>query len=143
MSRPVVDLPQPDSPTRPSEPPRGTSNETPSTACTWPIVRRTSPEDFTGKYIFRLSTVSIGSASGSSAVATWPVLGELVEVQRLVDDLVVVHDVDVVASRSRSPVSAALAPTSLGVDPHLGVGVLGHRVSSTRSGAISGSTSVW
>ena len=34
ISRPVVDLPQPDSPTSPSEPPSTTSNDTPSTACT-------------------------------------------------------------------------------------------------------------
>ena len=31
MSRPVVDLPQPDSPTRPSDPPFGTSKEMPYT----------------------------------------------------------------------------------------------------------------
>ena len=142
MSRPVVDLPQPDSPTRPSEPPRGTSNDTPSTACTWPTVLRTSPEDFTGKYIFRLSTVMIGSASGSSAVAAWPVLGELVEVQRLVDDLVVVHDVDVVVGQVALTRLRRVGADLTGVDPHLGVGVLAHRVSSARSGAISGRTSV-
>jgi hypothetical protein len=34
MSWPVVDLPQPDSPTSPSEPPLGIWKETPSTACT-------------------------------------------------------------------------------------------------------------
>ena len=69
ISRPVVDLPQPDSPTSPSEPPSTTSKETPSTAWTWPTVRWMSPLDFTGKYIRRLSTVSSGFASSGASVA--------------------------------------------------------------------------
>ena len=36
---PRVNLPHPDSPTSPSEPPSTTSNEIPSTACTLPTVR--------------------------------------------------------------------------------------------------------
>ncbi len=67
ISRPVVDLPQPDSPTSPREPPSGTWNETPSTACTWPTVRRMTPDDFTGKYILRLSTSRTGLAEGEDS----------------------------------------------------------------------------
>ena len=138
MSRPVVDLPQPDSPTRPSEPPSGTWKEMPSTAWTWPMVRRRRPDDFTGKYILRFSTSSTGGRVG-------------------------VEPAGDVARRSRSAVMRSLslpyaswssapqvALTGLrGVGAHLGglelgtdVGVLGHRISSTRSGAISGRTSV-
>ena len=40
-SRAVVDLPQPDSPTRPNVSPRLTSKEIPSTACTAPRLRLT------------------------------------------------------------------------------------------------------
>ena len=39
IARPVVDLPQPDSPTRPSVSPRFMVNETPSTARTSPMWR--------------------------------------------------------------------------------------------------------
>src|SRR4051812_8194112 len=56
MSRPVVVLPHPDSPTRPREPPLASANETPSTACTLATVRRITPPDFTGKYFVRLRT---------------------------------------------------------------------------------------
>ena len=41
--RPVVDLPQPDSPTRPRVSPAATSKLTPSTACTWSTTRDSSP----------------------------------------------------------------------------------------------------
>jgi hypothetical protein len=40
----------------------------PSTAWTWPMVRRMIPEFFTGKYIRRLSTVRIGLAEKSALV---------------------------------------------------------------------------
>ena len=52
MVRPSVDLPQPDSPTRPSVRPASTRKATPSTARTWPIVRRSRGER-TGKYVLR------------------------------------------------------------------------------------------
>ena len=45
-------------------------NETPSTACTWPTVRRMMPDDFTGKYIRRSSTrrsVSDRARSGNAS----------------------------------------------------------------------------
>ncbi|MEY9756203.1 hypothetical protein ABIE73_003598 [Bradyrhizobium yuanmingense] len=41
--RATVDLPQPDSPTRPSVSPVPSANETPSTACTVPTCRRNTP----------------------------------------------------------------------------------------------------
>src|SRR5215216_3490504 len=57
MARPVVDLPHPDSPTRPSVSPGLTWNEMPSTAwtaptCFWKMIPRVS-----GKCITRLLTV--------------------------------------------------------------------------------------
>ena len=137
MSRPVVDLPQPDSPTRPREPPRGTWKETPSTACTWPMVRRRRPDDFTGKYILRSSTSSTAGASGSSRLATWPVV--VVGGMRISWSLYASWgSVDQVALAGLGGVGADLGGLDLGSD----VGVLGHRISSTRSGAISGRTSV-
>ncbi len=57
MVRPSVDLPQPDSPTRPSVRPASTRKPTPSTARTWPIVRRSRGER-TGKYVLRSCTSS-------------------------------------------------------------------------------------
>jgi hypothetical protein len=45
MQRPVVDLPQPDSPTSPSVSPLPMSKLTPSTACTWSTVRLKNPPD--------------------------------------------------------------------------------------------------
>src|ERR1041384_7867390 len=53
--RPTVVLPQPLSPTRPSVSPAPMAKLTPSTAWTWPTVRRRSPFR-TGKYVFRSST---------------------------------------------------------------------------------------
>src|SRR3954447_137478 len=53
IRRPVVVLPQPDSPTRPRDWPFFSSNETPSTAWTWATVRRITPPDLTGKYFLR------------------------------------------------------------------------------------------
>src|SRR2546422_259022 len=56
MARPVVLLPQPDSPTRPRVSPRRTSNDTPSTAFTLPTWRRTTAPAITGKWTFRSVT---------------------------------------------------------------------------------------
>src|SRR5215510_15024825 len=61
--RPSVDLPQPDSPTRPRVSPALISRSTPSTACTWPTVRCSTPEA-TGNHILR----SVTATSGSLAV---------------------------------------------------------------------------
>ena len=67
-ARPNVDLPQPDSPTRPSVVPRRTSRSMPSTARTWPTVRcRTMPERI-GKWTSSPRTSSRTSPSGRSAV---------------------------------------------------------------------------
>ncbi len=56
MARPVVLLPQPDSPTRPRVSPRRTSNDTPSTAFTLPTWRRMTAPAITGKWTFRSLT---------------------------------------------------------------------------------------
>ena len=61
--RPSVDLPQPDSPTRPTVSPRRTSRSTPSTAWSWPVVRLRKP-CLTGKYFLRPRT-----AAGASPIA--------------------------------------------------------------------------
>src|SRR4051794_9421992 len=53
--RPNVVLPQPDSPTSPSVSPRRIWTLTPSTAWTWPIVRRRKPPRI-GKYFLRFVT---------------------------------------------------------------------------------------
>ena len=77
-SRPVVDLPQPDSPTRPSVSPRLTSNDTPSTACTAPTcLRKISPE-VSGKCLTRsrisysVSPPPACAAARDSSVAAAP-----------------------------------------------------------------------
>src|SRR6266404_5422089 len=57
-ARPVVDLPQPDSPTSPSVSPRLTVKDTPSTAFTVATCRRTTMPELIGKWIFRSSTCS-------------------------------------------------------------------------------------
>ena len=53
MQRPSVDLPQPDSPTRPSVSPSATLSVTSSTACTRATSRESTPFRI-GKYFFRL-----------------------------------------------------------------------------------------
>src|SRR5450432_3609571 len=58
--RPVVDLPQPDSPTSPSVSPRMSSKLTPATACTWSVSRPNSPL-LTGKFFTRSLTRPNGS----------------------------------------------------------------------------------
>src|SRR3989442_11390720 len=63
MLRPRVDLPQPDSPTRPSVSPCRISRSTPSPARTWGTVLCMSP-DVIGNQVFKPRT----STSGSSAV---------------------------------------------------------------------------
>src|ERR687890_1761272 len=49
----TVDLPQPDSPTRPTVSPRCMVRSTPSTARTWPMVRLKTIPWVSGKYFFR------------------------------------------------------------------------------------------
>ena len=71
MARPVVDLPQPDSPTNPSVSPRATLKLTPSTAFTVPTCLRRIAPAVIGKWIFRpstLRTVSGRTASDCEAV---------------------------------------------------------------------------
>src|SRR5256885_657792 len=58
--RPRVDLPHPDSPTRPTVSPALISRSTPSTAWTWPTVRWRIP-DATGNHVFRSLTETSGS----------------------------------------------------------------------------------
>src|SRR2546428_8746110 len=65
MQRPVVVLPQPLSPTRPSTSPGSTEKLTPSTAFTVPKVRDSNPF-LIGKCFFRPSIWSRGSATGRS-----------------------------------------------------------------------------
>ena len=60
ISRAVVDLPQPDSPTMPSVSPRRTLSVTSSTACTSPALRENTPEA-TGKRLVSPSTSISGS----------------------------------------------------------------------------------
>src|SRR5258705_2105209 len=59
--RPTVDLPQPDSPTRPSVSPANMSNETPSTA------RTTSSVPSTGKCFTKPRTLTSVSTSGATS----------------------------------------------------------------------------
>src|SRR6059036_3077007 len=64
IERPVVDLPQPDSPTRPSVSPGRISNDTSSTACTRATSREKRPPRI-GKYFLRFLTRRSGvSAMG-------------------------------------------------------------------------------
>ena len=65
-ARPVVDLPQPLSPTSASVSPRSTSKLTPSTACTAPTCRLSTPRRI-GKCTLRSETVSSGSCPGALA----------------------------------------------------------------------------
>ena len=65
------------------------------------MVRRTRPEDFTGKYILRLSTVEHRLGVGVEPRGDVTLLGESLEVD-LVVDLVVVRDVDVVVRTGRA-----------------------------------------
>src|SRR5207302_4592511 len=60
-ARPRVDLPQPDSPTRPTVSPVLISRSTPSTAWTWAMVRCRIPDE-TGNQTFRSETETSGSA---------------------------------------------------------------------------------
>ena len=61
MQRPVVDFPQPDSPTSPRVSPAMMSNEMPSTAWTRATSREKSPP-LMGKYLTRFLTRRRGSA---------------------------------------------------------------------------------
>ena len=77
-SRPVVDLPQPDSPTSPSVSPRLTSNDTPSTACTAPTCLRKMIPEVSGKCFLRsrisysVSPPPTCAAARDSSVAAAP-----------------------------------------------------------------------
>src|SRR5687768_10804701 len=62
-ARPVVDLPQPDSPTSPRVSPRRTVKLMPSTAFTVPTRRLARMPDVIGKWTLRSSTVRTGSGS--------------------------------------------------------------------------------
>ena len=66
-SRPVVVLPQPDSPTRDSVSPLRTAKSRPSTACTAPALRRNRPLR-TGKYLRNPVTWSRSSVIVSSSL---------------------------------------------------------------------------
>ena len=76
MQRPVVDLPQPDSPTMPRVSPAAMLKLTPSTACTRSTSRLSSPP-LIGKYLVKpLTCKSSGAWSGawliaSDACAAW------------------------------------------------------------------------
>src|SRR5438034_747206 len=61
IERPSVDLPQPDSPTRPIVSPWRMARSTPSTARTWPTTRLTTPER-TGNQVLSPRTSISGSA---------------------------------------------------------------------------------
>ncbi len=67
--RPTVDLPEPDSPTRPRVWPAPIENDTSDTACTVPLTVRTPFELRTLKSLTRCSTERTGAcAAGSEAV---------------------------------------------------------------------------
>src|SRR3712207_5475368 len=67
----TVDLPQPDSPTRPRVSPRRRVRSTPSTAWTWPTTRRAMTPWVSGKCLTRPRTSSSGpSGRGSGAPGT-------------------------------------------------------------------------
>src|SRR5262245_16264649 len=70
-TRPVVDFPQPDSPTSPSVSPDATWKETPSTAFTAPILRWNRMPRVIGKCFLRLVTLS--SASPPPVSGAWPI----------------------------------------------------------------------
>src|SRR5262245_8098014 len=67
IERPVVDLPQPDSPTRPSVSPAMMSNDTSSTAWTRATSRENSPPRI-GKYFLRFLTFSKASGMAGPSV---------------------------------------------------------------------------
>ena len=69
-TRAVVDLPHPDSPTRPSVSPGATENETPSTARTAPVCRWITMPWRIGKCFLRSLTAS--RASGRAAAGCTP-----------------------------------------------------------------------
>ena len=70
--RPIVVLPQPDSPTRPSVSPAAIVNETSSTAFTVAVFddRKPAPAALTEKYLCRPSTSSSGAAVSLAVAAT-------------------------------------------------------------------------
>src|SRR5688572_15496683 len=70
-ARPVVVLPEPDSPTTPSVSPRLTQKLTPSTALTWPTVLLNRPL-LIGKYFFSPLTCSSTSLGGEMSSGVRP-----------------------------------------------------------------------
>jgi hypothetical protein len=68
--RPVVDLPQPDSPTRPRLPPASSVKLTPSTAWTTFFVRDRPAASLIGKCIFRSRISSSGVPAPPDAATT-------------------------------------------------------------------------
>ena len=75
--RPVVDLPHPDSPTRPSVSPRRTWKLTPQTACTTPTWRRTRPAR-TGKCLTRSVASRMISRSGAGGAPATSLTAEAI-----------------------------------------------------------------
>src|SRR5215831_8104350 len=67
-TRPIVVLPQPDSPTRPNVSPAATANETSETACTAATWRCKITPAVTGNSLTRLRTSSSGG-TGATAVS--------------------------------------------------------------------------
>ena len=63
MQRPTVDLPDPDSPTRPRVCPAPTAKETPLTAWTWWCTTFTPASSLTGKFLTRSVTSRIGTGT--------------------------------------------------------------------------------
>src|ERR1700712_4735860 len=108
-ARPVVDLPQPDSPTSPRVSPSCTTNETPSTAFTGLPVRPIRPADLPGKCLVIPSTSSRGlgvgtaelvPASGAIVVMAWPSRSDVgPDLGR--EDLATLLRLDVAADRVR------------------------------------------
>src|SRR3954447_5568338 len=64
--RPAVDLPEPDSPTRPSDLPWWSVKEIPDTACTCATARPMTVPPFTGKFFTRSVTSRTGAPMGAS-----------------------------------------------------------------------------
>src|SRR5215467_5209559 len=66
MSRPMVVLPQPDSPTRPNVDPTGTAKGTSATAETCPTLRCSTAPAVTVKFFTSRETVSSGASTAPS-----------------------------------------------------------------------------
>ena len=64
--RPSVDLPDPDSPTRPSVSPGWIVTDAADTACTWPRTRRSTPSRTGNNFVTERSSRSV-----SAGASTW------------------------------------------------------------------------